>query len=121
MKGYSTFPKAPRSKTLPSDGFVPYSRYSFGKSYPSSQMPSMYSTAPIDRALSGDLFATLLLCQNSTPLGQCSNGIHLPNFLSWAIYLSLVFLHFSSTNTLAVLIPLYGCFVQNSNHLLKIL
>ena len=39
----------PKDRATLSDGFVSYAGHSFGwRSYPSAEMPSMYSTAPDD-------------------------------------------------------------------------
>ena len=47
INGYSAFPKAP-VLVSPSDYLVSYKGHSSGKSYPSAEMQSVYSAAPVD-------------------------------------------------------------------------
>ena len=50
-KGYSVFPKTPHiTGALSSYCLVSFPGHSLGRSYPSAEMKSVYSTAPADRA-----------------------------------------------------------------------
>ena len=50
MKGYSTFSNSSITRVSPSDCFVSYPGHSWGESYPTAGMQSVYSTAPADLA-----------------------------------------------------------------------
>ena len=50
IKGYSTFPQISKSRASSSGGLVSYPGHSLEIFFPSVQMQSVYSTAPVNRA-----------------------------------------------------------------------